>query len=279
MQVIIDLSRAFDVEIIAVFLTLPRLYAFLSASQMLNGNAVPGMARIAAVVSLSAAVIPLNLAFAAGFDRSPFAFIAYFGKEIAIGFAMGYLLGWVQWAVQAAGGMIDNQRGAAIASSIDPLQGEEASPLGQMFSQSYLTYIFTTGAFLQVLGVVYKSYAIWPATKAFPILDASFAPTVIGLFDHAMAAAIIMAGPVVAIMFVAEFSLAMVSRFAPQIQVFVIAMPIKSMLAIIVLIFYFSTVIPYAQRQQLDAVRTVDWFYQLLDSSSKADANRKDQAK
>ena len=38
-------------------------------------------------------------------------------------------------------------------------------------------------------------------------------------------------------MFLAEFALAMVSRFAPQIQVFILAMPIKSILAIFVLIF------------------------------------------
>lgn len=270
MQALITLSRSFDVEIIAVLLTLPRIYAFLSASQMLNSNAVPGMARVATVLSLSTAVVPLNLAYAETFDRNPFTFMLYFGKEVAIGFALGYLLGWVQWAVQAAGSMIDNQRGAAIASSIDPLQGEEATPLGQMFSQTYLTYIFTTGAFLQILGVLYNSYAIWPATRAIPRLDSSFAPTILGLFDHAMATAIILAGPIVAIMFVAEFALAMVSRFAPQIQVFVVAMPIKSMLAIVVLIFYFSTAIPYAQRQLLDATHSVDWFFQMLDASSKA---------
>ena len=32
-------------------------------------------------------------------------------------------------------------------------------------------------------------------------------------------------------MFLAEFALAMISRFAPQIQVFILAMPIKSALA------------------------------------------------
>jgi type III secretion protein T len=272
MQELIALAHTFDVEIIAVFLTLPRLYAFLAASQMLNSNAVPGLARAATVVSLATAVVPLNFAHAETMDRSPLTFVAYFGKEVAIGFVLGWLLGWVQWAVQAAGGLIDNQRGAAIASSIDPLQGEEATPLGQMFSQSYLTYVFATGAFLQILGVLYRSYAVWPATRAVPRLDQSFAPTVLGLFDHAMETAILIAGPIVAIMFVAEFALAMVSRFAPQIQVFVIAMPIKSMLAIVVLIFYFSTAIPFAQRRLLDATHSADWFFQLLDTSSKTPA-------
>ena len=41
----------------------------------------------------------------------------------------------------------------------------------------------------------------------------------------------------------------MVSRFAPQIQVFILAMPIKSLLAMFMLIFYFSTLLPYAVGQ------------------------------
>jgi type III secretion protein T len=39
-------------------------------------------------------------------------------------------------------------------------------------------------------------------------------------------------------MFLAEFALALVSRFAPQLQVFFLAMPIKSGLSILLLIYY-----------------------------------------
>ena len=264
MEPLIEISRSYDVEIIGFLLTLPRIYACLIASQMLNTNAVPQMARTASVLSLAIIVVPVNIELARTFDRSAASFLAHVVKEVAIGFAIGYLIGWVQWAVQAAGGMIDNQRGAAIASSIDPLQGEEASPLGQMFSQVYLTYIFATGAFLQVIGLIYNSYLLWPATRGLPVLDDKFGEIILRMFDYAMMTAILLAAPIVAIMFVAEFALAMVSRFAPQIQVFVIAMPIKSALAIFVMVFYFQTAIPFAQKQLFGAFPKVDWFYQAL---------------
>jgi type III secretion protein T len=151
--------------------------------------------------------------------------------------------------VQAAGGLIDNQRGAAIAASIDPLQGHESSPLGILFSQAFLTYVFVVGAVLPVLGLLYQSYVIWPVTRAVPIISSEFPVFMLALADKALRLVVVLAGPIVAVMFLAEFALAMVSRFAPQIQVFILAMPIKSILAIFMLVFYFSVLLPNATAQ------------------------------
>ncbi len=46
-------------------------------------------------------------------------------------------------------------------------------------------------------------------------------------------------------MFLAEIGLALVSRFVPQLQVFFLAMPIKSALAMLVLLLYMATLFDY----------------------------------
>jgi type III secretion protein T len=241
--------QLFDREIMALLLTLPRLYAFLSTSQILNASAVPRLARVGAILALAFPVVPLNYAAVDGFDRSVQMLVLLFAKEYLIGFMLGYVVGWVFWTVQAAGGLIDNQRGAAIASSIDPLQGHETSPLGNLFSQAFLTYVFVVGAVLPIIGLVYQSYLLWPVTRMLPGFTAAFPSALLGLFDQAMRFAFILAAPLVIVMFVAEFALALVSRFAPQIQVFILAMPIKSALVTFVLVFYFAILIPHATDQ------------------------------
>jgi type III secretion protein T len=263
-QVIVELSRAFDAQLIALMLSLPRIHAFLATSQLLATSSVPGLPRAAAILALAVMAVPINQDYAATFDRSAVSFIVFFAKEYVIGLLLGYLVGWIFWVVQAAGGLIDNQRGAAIASSIDPLQGEESSPLGNLLSQAFLTYVFTTGGVLLMLGIVYQSYVAWPAAKAVPIISDTFPAAILGIFDNAMRLAFNLAAPILAIMFAAEFSLAMISRFAPQIQVFVLAMPIKSILAIIVLIFYLQSFMPYAESQLATSRGYVAWFYELL---------------
>lgn len=268
MNEVLEAARFFfslyDNEAIALLLTLPRFYGFLASSQLFNSTVIPGIARTATVLSLAIVAVPINLAYAAEFERTVPNVALYFIKELAIGFVIGYLVGWIFWAVQSAGALIDNQRGAAIAASIDPLQGHETSPLGIMFSQVFLTYIFSTGAILPMIGLIYESFVLWPATRGIPILSDAFPELVLGLADEAMRFTVVLAGPIIAIMFLAEFALAIVSRFAPQVQVFVLAMPIKSALAIFMLIFYFSILLPAAEDKLDEFGGYMRTFYNLM---------------
>ncbi|WP_294641449.1 type III secretion system export apparatus subunit SctT [uncultured Aureimonas sp.] len=274
MREIADLARLygtiFDREIIALILTLPRIYAFMSVSQLLADTAVPRLPKVAAILSLSVIAVPINYAYVDAFDRTVPSFALYLLKEYAIGFVLGYIVGWIFWAVQSAGAFIDNQRGAAIAASIDPLQGHETSPLGILFSQAFLTYVYTVGAMLPILGLLYQSYEIWPATRGVPVLSPEFPELALAVADNALRVMVVIAGPVVAIMFLAEFALAMVSRFAPQVQVFILAMPIKSGLAILILIFYFSRLLPYGTEQLGTFPAFIDRFYAVMRFSGTA---------
>lgn len=259
----------FDKQVVALLLTLPRIYAFLATSQLLPATSVPRLARAAAILVLSIIAVPINLAHIDSFDGSVPSYALFFAKEYAIGFVLGYIVGWIFWAVQSAGALIDNQRGAAIAASIDPLQGHETSPLGILFSHAFLTYIFATGAVLPILGLLYQSFLLWPATRGVPILSDEFPVLALSIVDHAMRIVVVIGGPIVAIMFLAEFALAMVSRFAPQVQVFILAMPIKSALAIFILIFYFMHFLPYATEQLQIFQAYTQRFYETMQFSSE----------
>ncbi|MEJ1160542.1 type III secretion system export apparatus subunit SctT [Prosthecomicrobium sp. N25] len=261
------LTGFLDEQFIALLLTWPRIQAFLLASQILNPTAVPRLARTAAVLALSIHILPVNLDYAARFDRTVPSLALHFFKEFAIGFLLGTLIGWIFWVVQASAALIDNQRGAAIASSVDPLHGHETSPLGILFAQAFLTYMFITGAVLPIIGILYQSYVAWPIDRGLPLFGAEFPRAMLAIFDHSMRLMFLLAAPIVAVMFMAEFALAMVSRFAPQIQVFVLAMPIKSGLAIFMLIFYFSILLPYAAKESERGRSYIQGFYSLLEGA------------
>lgn len=263
-EIFLLFTRLFHVELIALLLSLPRIHAFLSTSQLLSSSAIPHLPRNTCILSLSIIIIPINMKQAASFNLEVPMLIMIFAKEYALGFVMGHLVSWIFWSVQAAGALIDNQRGAAIAASIDPMQGHEASPLGIMFSHVFITYVFVTGAMLPIFGLLYQSYALWPVTSFIPEISTQFPVFLLAAFDHAMRFIVVVAGPIIAVMFLSEFALAMVSRFAPQVQVFVLAMPIKSLLAITMLIFYFSTMIRYAESNIFVMHNYVEYFFGLL---------------
>ena len=261
---VVEMYRAFEGYLLAFLLVLPRAYAFLTISQLLPQTAVPRLARNAAILVICLPVTPIMLPYSTLFVGEVALFVAFFFKEVALGVIMGYLVFWLFWAVQAAGTLIDNQRGAAIASSIDPLQGHEAAPLGMLFSQAFITYFFSIGGFLVITMLLYRSYVIWPITEMIPITRPDFPAQMLAVLDLGMRLAFILSAPIIAIMFLAEFALAMVSRFAPQVQVFILAMPIKSALAMIVLLFYMPLMMSYAIDQNTMIQTLFDRFYDLM---------------
>ena len=82
--------------------------------------------------------------------------------------------------------------------------------------------------------------------------------------------AIVLSGPLVAAMFLSEFALAIVSRFSPQVQVFVLAMPIKSAIAIFMLIFYFGVILSASDHELLHAETVLNRLYEMIGAEGPA---------
>ena len=61
-------------------------------------------------------------------------------------------------------------------------------------------------------------------------------------------------GPVVIAMFLSELGLGFISRFAPQLNVFFLSMPVKSAVALLMLILFWGILIVYFS----DKLRAID---------------------
>lgn len=269
-ELILSVINEYKPYLLAVLLSLARPHAFLSSSQILAPSAVPRLARNAAILTITIPIVPVNLAYARLIEPTLWNYVLLFAKEYAIGFLLGYGVAWLFWAVQTAGAFIDNQRGAAIASSIDPLQGHETSPLGNLFSQAFVTYFFSIGGFLLVVKILYASFTAWPVMRGLPLLSPELPVLALEIMDTGMRLMFVLAAPAIAIMFLAEFGLAIVSRFAPQLQVFILAMPIKSALALLILIFYFSTMFQVAYEKSSLFEPYVRRFYAIMNAGDEA---------
>ncbi len=86
----------------------------------------------------------------------------------------------------------------------------------------------TGGFLLDAAGTLFRSEKVWTIWSFLPAFRADFDTAVLGMLDSVMALAVLIAGPAIIAMFLTEFGLALTSRFAPQLQVFFMAMPLKS---------------------------------------------------
>lgn len=224
----------------------PRTLAMMAVLPIFNSQIMPGMLRLAAGATIGAFVVPALLP-GVHTEFTSAQLMLLIAKEAFIGFALGYLMAIPFWAFEAVGFLIDNQRGASIAATLNPLTGNDSSPLGVLFNQAFIVFFFICGGFLLMLGILYDSFRLWPVYEFSPTLRPETIPLLLAQLDRMMRLTMLYAAPVVVAMFLAELGLALVSRFVPQLQVFFLAMPIKSALAFFVLIIYAATLFEEAR--------------------------------
>lgn len=125
-----------------------------------------------------------------------------------------------------------------MASTINPMTGHDTSPLGILTSFTFITFFFVAGGTDILLGLIYDSYRQWPPLSFWPTWSPEAADLLVKQLNRLLVMGLILAAPALMAMFMAELGLALVNRFAPQLQVFFLAMPIKSALGIFVLCLY-----------------------------------------
>jgi type III secretion protein T len=161
-------------------------------------------------------------------------------KEVVIGIMLGFVGTFIFFVAESVGFIIDIQRGASMATTFDAIAGTQTSLLGSFLLQMLTVFFFTTGGFLFFLTLVYKTYEIWPVFQLTITIESDLSQYFLAFADELMEITFCLCAPVLIVLFLAEFGLGMVSRFAPQLNVFVLAMPIKSWLSMFFLLLYFS---------------------------------------
>jgi len=155
--------------------------------------------------------------------------------EFALGAFVGFVSAIPFWAVDMAGFMIDTMRGASMASVLNPLLEQQSSLLGILFTQVFGLLFLVCGGFNALIAAIYDSYVWLPPGAPF----GEKAQWLRFLYDvwHLMYTLFLrFSMPAVVGMVLVDIALGLINRSAQQLNVFFLAMPIKSAFALLMLI-------------------------------------------
>jgi type III secretion protein T len=227
----------------AYLMLLPRFMAAFSFLTFFSTGIIQGKTiRNATIMCMMVIMLPLTQDQLPTVSFQGFELLILFMKEIFIGIIIGVTFGFPMLAVQAFGFLIDNQRGATVDTIMNPASESETTTLGNLFDLFFSAFFFTAGLIYLYLNFFYASFLLWPIQTFLPTIDADFTRVLLKQLDLIFEFAILLAGPVVLIMFLSELALAFMNKFSPQLNVFVMAMSIKSGVALFVLTFYFPII-------------------------------------
>ncbi|MCF3942418.1 flagellar biosynthetic protein FliR [Oceanobacillus alkalisoli] len=167
-------------------------------------------------------------------------------KEALVGLLIGLIAFIIVSALQVAGGFVDFQMGFAIANVVDPQTGAQSPLTGQFFYMIALLFLLAVDGHHLIIDGIFTSYQFMPIEAFIPFQDGSIAEFVIQTFNYMFIIAFQMAIPIVGTLFLVDIALGIIARTVPQLNVFVVGLPLKifvSFMAILIFLSLFMTAV------------------------------------
>lgn len=161
-------------------------------------------------------------------------------KEALVGLLIGLIAYIVVAAIQIAGGFIDFQMGFAIANVIDPQTGAQSPLIGQYFYIIALLFLLSVDGHHLLIDGIYFSFQMIPLDAFVPFGNGSIADFVIDTFNQMFFVAFQMSIPIVGSLFLVDVALGIIARTVPQLNVFVVGLPLKIFVSFIIILFFLS---------------------------------------
>jgi flagellar biosynthetic protein FliR len=220
-------SFSLDVAWLSAFLlAMVRATAWVFVAPPFASKGVPTQVKLGLAMSFAVCVAP-SFKVTAGSDAlaDSWGFIAAVLYQAAIGLAMGFGVLLLLSAVQAAGALIDLSAGFSAAQIYDPLSNASSTPFGRFYQLLTTTILFATGGHVVIVRGFLTSFAVAGEGDGMAIEQVG------RILAHNLAtffaAALQMAVPLMAAMFVAEIGIGMVAKAVPQMNIISVSFGVK----------------------------------------------------
>jgi flagellar biosynthetic protein FliR len=200
-----------------------RAAAWLVIAPPFASRAVPGP--IKALLSVALALPLLGRSDLTLPSTDTAAVVSALVWQVLTGAALGFICYLIFAAVQTAGDLIDVTGGFSLSFSYDPLSQSGNSVMGKLYQMTALTLLLASGGYLIVLQGFLASYRLVPLNGGLAL--GTLSETVTGATSGLLLAAAQIAGPILAVLLLADIGLGLLTRAAPALNAFSLGFPLK----------------------------------------------------
>ncbi len=234
------------------FLALTRILAVLIQVPVLGGRMVLNQVKIGLGLLLTMVLLPWQTSAQGGVELVPgtpslplVAFGIAIAQELLIGTLAGFAATLTFNAVQIAGHLMDLTSGFNAGQTLNPVLEQSGSALDQITTMiAMLLFMVLNGHHVFLIGLQ-QTFNIVPLNSVLPDLPIE---NLVRLTSLLITAGIQMSLPVVGTLLLADLTLGLLARVAPQIQVFFLGLPVKIGLGLFILALSFPVLFPAMAR-------------------------------
>lgn len=160
-------------------------------------------------------------------NAGPIGWLVVLAPEILLGLSMGFIVRLVLWTAEGLGTLVAMSVGLAFAQSVDPGTGIQSTAVGKIANMMAILLMLSLNTHLEVIAALFGSFHRYPPGQV-----PNFSHSTLELANLGgvfIAESLRLAAPVVACGLVIYLVLAVISRVAPQMNLFAIGFPMLIM--------------------------------------------------
>lgn len=165
-------------------------------------------------------------------------------KEFGVGFLIGFLANFIFVGIQMAGQLVSQQIGLAMSSMLDPATQSNIPVIGELYLMLTTMIFLALDAHQWLFAAVYQSFIKIP-----PGLDMLFTPIIVEQVLHLSSkmfgVALGLVLPIFCVLFVLEVLLGVLAKMVPQMNIFMVAIPLKIYVGLVLMIMFLSPMANY----------------------------------
>ncbi len=224
--------------IAALLWPLTRILGLIAASPVLGNNSIPVSVKVSLGVLLTMIMAPAIPALPAVDPMSMAGLLIVF-QELLIGLAMGFSMRIVFAAIEMAGEVSSLTMGLGFASLFDPMSRGRSSAVSQFLALIATMAFLAVNAHLVLLSALAESFVVLPIA-ATPV-STNLSYNLVSWAGTIFASGLHLSLPIVAALLITNVALGILTRAAPQLNIFGIGFPVSLGVGLLLI----SAVLPY----------------------------------
>ena len=237
-QVINELMKMFpmlNAYLAAGIFIFARLLGFFRLAPVFNRKEIPGMIKLSLILLITIILTPIVKPDVTIIKES---FVLSILLNMVVGAMIGYIAQLILLAIDAGGDMINMQMGLSSAMVLDPTTSSQVSIVGKCFQLLGLII------FIQLGGIYWLLTALIHSIEIFP-LDATIVPLqqlvnmdyMVKLSSNVLFMGLQIASPILLATLGQDIILGVISKTAPQVNVFQLSFLFKPVLGAAIMVW------------------------------------------
>ena len=233
-------SAQLDAWLVAFIWPFTRILGLIAAAPITGRPEFPNRVKIGLAILMSIVIAPALPAMPP-IDPASWAGLFLLANELAIGVALGFMMRLVFTAVEMAADLMGLQMGLGFAQFYDVSAEAQVPVLGRFFGLAAVLTFLAIDGHLLLFAVLSESFTTLPIGGG---ASSAFWKSLSIFGGNMVFAALSLALPVIAALLITNLALGVLTRAAPQLNIFAVGFPITLMIGLVAAIFSISYLLP-----------------------------------